>query len=176
MCNSTGVSQPISKVATDRTNDWVESVSSQAPPDVARAPGLLAFTSVPVLSQPTTSSSFAHAKNTVYTHNHEHTALSDFGIYRHGHRPMPRFGSANLLPLQASVPSVSVPVNNMHSSAPALPPLSAVPLRAMNSNITNGGFANGQPQTLPVPMLPAQPGTVFVSSSPAFVGGDFSSS
>ena len=35
--NSTRVSQPISKVATDRTNDWVDSVSSQAPPDVASA-------------------------------------------------------------------------------------------------------------------------------------------
>ena len=36
--NSTGVSQPTSKVATDRNNDWVDSVSSQAPPDVASAP------------------------------------------------------------------------------------------------------------------------------------------
>ena len=35
--NSTGLSQPISKVATDRTNDWVDSVNSQAPPDVASA-------------------------------------------------------------------------------------------------------------------------------------------
>ena len=44
--NLTGVSQRISKVATDRTNDSVDSNSSQAPPDVASAPGLLAFTSV----------------------------------------------------------------------------------------------------------------------------------
>ena len=46
--NSTGVSQLISKVATDRTHDWVDAVSSQAPPDVVSAPGLLAFTPVPI--------------------------------------------------------------------------------------------------------------------------------
>ena len=51
--NSTGVSKPISKVATDRTNDWVDSVSSQAPTDGARALGLLAFTPVPISSEPT---------------------------------------------------------------------------------------------------------------------------
>ena len=44
--NSTGLSQPISKIATDRTNDWVDYVSSQAPPDGASALGLLAFTFV----------------------------------------------------------------------------------------------------------------------------------
>ena len=33
-----------------------------------------------------------------------------------------------------------------------------------------------QPELLPVPMLPAQPGTEFVSLTPAFAGGDFSSS
>ena len=59
--NSTGVSQPISKVATDRTNDWVDSVSSQAPPDVASAPGLLAFTPVPISLEQTTSANLAHA-------------------------------------------------------------------------------------------------------------------
>ena len=42
--NSAGVSQPFSKVANDRLKDWVDSVSSHAPPDVASAPGLLAFT------------------------------------------------------------------------------------------------------------------------------------
>ena len=52
--NLTGVSQHISKVATDRTNDWVDSVSSQAPPDVVSAPGLQAFTPVPISSGPTT--------------------------------------------------------------------------------------------------------------------------
>ena len=46
----------------------------------------------------------------------------------------------------------------------------------MSSNITNGSFANGQPESLSVPMLPAKPGTGFVSLSPAFAGGDLSSS
>ena len=102
--NSTGVSQPISQVATG-----------------ASALGLLAFTSVPVSSEPTTSANLAHAKNTSFSHNYEHTALSDPGIYSHGHRAMPQFGSASILPLQASVPSVSFPVNNMYSSAHVLP-------------------------------------------------------
>ena len=90
--NSTGVSQPMSKVATDRTNDWVDSVilgSSQAPPHVASAPGLLAFTPVPISSEPTTSANLAHAIHTSNSHNHEHTALSDPGIYSHEHRAMP---------------------------------------------------------------------------------------
>ena len=90
---------------------------------------------------------------------------------------MPKFGSASLLPLQASVSSVSFPVNNLPASAHVLQPPSAVPLQTMSSNIlTSGSFANGQPESLPVPMLPAQPGTGFVSLSPAFAGGDFSSS
>ena len=167
--NSTGVSQPISKVASDRTNDWVDSVSSQARPDVASAPGLQAFTPVPISLQPTTSALSS-------SHNHEHIALNDPGIYSYGHRAMPQFGCASLLPLQASVPSVSVPVNNMHSSAHVLPPPSAVPLQTMSSNITNGIFAIAQPESLPVPMLPAQPGPGFVSLSAAFAGGGFSSS
>ena len=79
--NSTGVSQPISKIATDRTNDWVDSVSSQAPPDVASAPGLQAFTPVPISSGPTTSAVLAHAIHTSNSHNHEHTAFSDPGIH-----------------------------------------------------------------------------------------------
>ena len=141
--NSTRVSQPISKVATDRTNDWVDSVSSRAPPDVANASSLLAFTPVPISSEPTTSAHLAHATNTSYSHNHEHTALSDPGIHSHGYRAMPQFGSASLLPLQVSVPSVSVPVNNMHSSAHRLPPPSAVPLQTMSSNITNGILPSG---------------------------------
>ena len=120
--NSTGLSQPILKVATDRTNDWVDSVSSQAPPDVASAPGLLAFTTVPISSEPTTSASLAHAISTIYIHNHEHKTLSDPGIHSLGHRVMPQFGSARFSPLQDSTPSVSVPVNNMHSSAHVLPP------------------------------------------------------
>ena len=78
--NSTGVSQPISKVATDRTYDWVDSFSSQAPPEVASAHGLLAFTPVPISSKPTTSAHLAHA--TSFSHNHEHTAFSDPGIHR----------------------------------------------------------------------------------------------
>ena len=131
--NSTGVSQPISKVATDQTNDWVDSVSSQAPPDVVSAPGLLAFTPVPISSRPTTSAIHAHAIHTSSSHNHEHTVLSDPGIHSYGHRAMPQFGSASLLPLQASVP---FPVNNMHSSAHVFPPPSAVPLQTMSSNIT----------------------------------------
>ena len=174
--NSTGVSQPISKVATDRTNDWVDSVRSQAPPDVASAPGLLAFTPVPISSKPTTFAHLAHATNTSFSHNHEHTAFSDPGIHSHGYRALPQFGSASLLPLQASVPSVSVPVDNMHSSAYVLPPPSAVPLQTMSSNITNDSFAIAQPESLPVPMLPAQTGSCFVSLSPAFAGGGFSSS
>ena len=59
--NSTGVSQPISKVATDRTKDYIDSVSSEAPPDLVSAPGLLAFTHVPISSGPTTSAILAHA-------------------------------------------------------------------------------------------------------------------
>ena len=97
--NSTGVSQPISKVATDRTNDWVDSFSSQAPPDVASAPGLLALVPVQISSELTTSAHLAHAKNTSYSHNHENTALSDPGIHSQGHRAMPQFGNASLLPL-----------------------------------------------------------------------------
>ena len=89
---------------------------------------------------------------------------------------MRQFGSASLLPLQASVPSVSFPVNNIHSSAYLLPPPSAVPLQTMSSNITNGSFAIGQPESLPVPMLPAQPGSGFDSLTPVFAGGGFSSS
>ena len=127
--NSTGLNQPISKVATDRTINCVNSVISQAPPDVVSAPGLLAFTPLPISSEPTPSAHLAHATNTSYSHNHQHTALSDPGIHSHGHRAKPKFGSAILLPLQASVPPVSFPVNNMHSSAHRLPPPSAVPYR-----------------------------------------------
>ena len=75
---------------------------------------------------------------------------------------MPQFGSVKVLPLQASVPSVSFPVNNMRSSAHMLPPPSAVPLQTMSSNITNGNFAIGQPESLLVPLLPAKPGSGFV--------------
>ena len=57
-----------------------------------------------------------------------------------------------------------------------LPLPSAVPLQTMSSTIINIGFANRQPESLPVPILPAQPGSGFVSLSPAFAGGDFSSS
>ena len=127
--NSTGVSQPISKVATDRTNDWIVSVSSQAPPDGASSLFLLAFTPVPISSEPTTSSNLTHAIRTINTHNHDSTALSDTGTCSQGQRDMPQFGSASLLPLQASVPSVPFPVNNMHSSAHVLPPPSVVPLQ-----------------------------------------------
>ena len=88
---------------------------------------------------------------------------------------MPQFRSASFLPLQASVPSASYPVNIMHSSAHVLPPPSAVPLQTLSSNLTNGSFSNGQPEYLPVPMLPAQPFIGFVSLSSAFAGGDFSS-
>ena len=172
--NSTVVSQPISKVATDQTNDWVNSVSSQAPPDGASALGLLAFSPVPISSEPTTSAHLAHAIHTSNSHNNEHTALSDPGIYSHGHRAAPQFGSVSLLPLQPFVPSISFPVNNMHSSAHVLPPPSAVPLQTMTSNITNVFFAIGQPESLPVPMLPAYPGSDFVSLSPAFAGDGFS--
>ena len=84
--NSTRGSLPISKVTTYRTNDLVDFVSSQAPPDGTSALGLLAFTPVTDSSVPT-----------------------------------------------------------------------------MSSNITNDSFANG---SLPVPMLPAQPSTGFVSLSP----------
>ena len=95
--NSTGVSQPISKVATDRTRDWVDSVSSQVPTDVASAPGLLAFTPVTISSDPTTSANLAHAIHTSNSQYHEDIALSDPEIYSHGHRAMPQFGSASLL-------------------------------------------------------------------------------
>ena len=64
----------------------------------------------------------------------------------------------------------------MHSSAHVLLPPSAVPLQTMSSNITNGSFAIAQPESLPVTMLPAQPGSGFVSLSPAFASGGFSSS
>ena len=124
--NSTGVRQPISRVEIDRTNDWIDSFSSQAALDVVSAPGLLVFTPVPISSEPTTSAHLAHAKNTSYSQNLEHTALSDPGIFTYGHRAMPQFGSASLWPLQASVTSVSIPVNKMISSAHVLPPPSAV--------------------------------------------------
>ena len=159
--NSTGVTQPISKVATDRTNNWVDSVSSQAPPDVVSTPGLLNFTPVLFSSEQVTSAHLAYATNTSYSHNHEHTALSDPGIHSYGHRAMPQFGSASLLLLQASVPSVSFPANNMHSSAHVSPPPSAVTLQNMSSSIPNGCFSIRQPESLPVPMLPAQPGSGF---------------
>ena len=74
--NSTGVSQPISLVATDRTNDWVDSVSPQAP-DVASAPVLLAFTPVSISSEPTTSANLAHAIHTSNSNNH--TTISTVG-------------------------------------------------------------------------------------------------
>ena len=89
---------------------------------------------------------------------------------------MPQFGSASLLPLHASGLSVSFPVNNMPSSAHVLQPPPAVPLQTMSSNITNGNFVIGQPESLPVPMLPAQRSSGFVSLSPVFAGGGFSSS
>ena len=108
--------------------------------------------------------------------HHGHIALSDPGIPNHGHQAMPQFGSASLLSLQAFAPPLSFPVNKKHSSANVLPPPSAVSLQTMSSNITNGSFANGQPEVLPVTMLPAQPGNGFVSLSPAFTSGDFSSS
>ena len=129
--NSTGISQLISKVATDQTNVWVDSVR------------FAGFTHVPLSSEPTTSGHLAHAIHISKSHNHEHTALKDPGIYSHGHRAMPQFGSASLLPLQASVPNVSFPVNIVHSSAHLLPPPSAVPLQTMSSNISNGSFAIG---------------------------------
>ena len=101
---STRVSQPISKVATNRTNALVDSVNAQAPPDSACALGLVAFTPVLISSEPTTSANLVHVINTSNTHNHGNTALGDPGINSHGHRAIPQFGSANLLPLQASVP------------------------------------------------------------------------
>ena len=137
--NLAGVIQTILKAATDRTNDWVDSFSSQAPPDVASAPGLLAFTTVPISSKTTISANLVHAIHTSIGHNHGYTALSDDGIHSHGHRATPQFGSASLLPLQASDPSASVSINNMHSSAHVsgahvLPPTSDVPLPTISSN------------------------------------------
>ena len=111
--NSTGVSQPISNVATDPTNNWVDSVSSQAPPDVDSAPGLLAFTPVPVSSEPTISANLANAINTSNAHTYGQTASSDAGTHSIGLRVMPQLGSASLLSLQDSAPAVSVPLNNM---------------------------------------------------------------
>ena len=102
--------------------------------------------------------------------------MNDSGIHSHVYWAMPQLGGASILPLQASVPPVSFPVNNMHSSISVLPPPSAVSLQTRNSYITNGSFANGQPELLPVPMLPAQPDTGFAFLTPAFAVGDFSSS
>ena len=62
---------------------------------------------------------------------------------------MPKFGSASLLPLQAPVPPVKFPVNNMIFNAHVLLPPSAVPSQTMSSNVTNGSFGNGQPESLP---------------------------
>ena len=119
--NSSEVSEKVAESnstgATDRTYDSVDSVNSQALTDVASALSLLAFTPVPILSEATTSANLAHANHTSNGHNHGHTALFDAGIHSHGHRFMPQCGSASLLLLQASAPSVLVPVNNMHSSA-----------------------------------------------------------
>ena len=116
---------------------------------------LLAFTPVPISSELTTSANLAHAIITSNGHNHGHTELSDAGIHSHGHRVMPQFGSASLLPLQGSAPSVSFPDSTMHFNAHILPPPSALLLQTMSSNITYGGFANGQPESLPLPTLPA---------------------
>ena len=66
----------------------------------------------------------ANLVHTIYTNNYHkygHIALGDPGIYSKEHRDMPQFGSASFLLLQASVPSVSFPVNNVHSSAHVLP-------------------------------------------------------
>ena len=161
--NSTGENQHFPKVATDRANAWVDSVSSQAPPDGASAPGLLAFTPVRISSEPTTSANFSHAIKISNGHNLGHIAMSDAGIHSDGHRVMPQFDSASILPLQASATSVSFPVENMHSSAHLLPPPSAVPLQTMSSNINISGFANGQPESFSVPMLPAPPGRYWFS-------------
>ena len=64
--NLTRSSEPISKGVTDPTKAWVDSVSSQAPPDTASAHGLMAFNRVPISLEPTTS---VHTINLVHTIN-----------------------------------------------------------------------------------------------------------
>ena len=78
--NSTGVSQPISKIATDRTNAWVDSVSSQESPDGASALGLLVFTPVPISSETMTSANLAHVFITSLSDAeiHSHSAIASF--------------------------------------------------------------------------------------------------
>ena len=137
--NLTAVGQPTSKVATNRTTDWVDSVSSQ--PLLTFLVRHICWPSL--LYQFCQTANLAHAIHTSNSHNHEHTALSDPSIYSYGHRAMPQFGSANLLPLQVSVPSVLFTFNKMQSSADVLPPPSAVRLQTMSSNTTNGSFAIG---------------------------------
>ena len=122
---------------------------------------MLAFTPVPISSEPMTSASLVHATNNINGHKHGHKALNDPGIYGHVHRAMPQFCCESLLPLLASVPPVSFPINKMHSSVHVLTPPSAVPLQTMSSNKTNGNFVNGQLESLAVPLLPAQPGICF---------------
>ena len=78
----TWISQPISKVASDR----IKLVSSQAFPDGANAQSLLAFTRVPITSEPTTSASLFHAVKSRTGNNHGDTSLSDSGIYNYEHR------------------------------------------------------------------------------------------
>ena len=108
--------------------------------------------------------------------------MSDPGIHSYGHRAIPQFGSASLLTLQASVPSVSFPVNNMNSSAHVLPPPSAVPLRTMSSNKTGNRnhSCNQFVQPIRATGIITCPNvtctTRFWFLSFAFAGGGFSSS
>ena len=165
--NSTGTSQPISKVATDRAKNWVDSVSHKhlltlLVRQVCWPSLLYQFRQKRRLSH---TSFMQQTQVNVITITMSIPALSDPGIHSYGHRAIPQFGSASLLTLQASVPSVSFPVNNMNSSAHVLPPPSAVPLRTMSSNKTGNRNHSCnqfvQPESLPVPMLPAQPGSGF---------------
>ena len=173
--NSTGVSQPISKVATDLTNDWETLLVHKH----------LLTLLVRQVCWPSLLYQFRQNRQLPHTSLMQQTQVI---VITMSSLPLVTLQSIVMdiglclnwavqafLPLQAFFPSVSVPVNNMHSSAHVLPPPSAVPLQTMSSNITNGSFPIAQPEALPVPMLPAQPGSGFVSLSPAFAGGGFSS-
>ena len=95
--NLTRLSQPISKSVTDPTKAWLDSVSSQVPPDSASAHGLMAFNLVPISLEPTTSANLVHTIN-----------INNLAMH---------FGDASILSLQDNIPPVLTPVDNMHCTA-----------------------------------------------------------
>ena len=82
----TQVSQPISKVATDRTNARIDFDVTREPRDSASAQDLLAVTHVRNTSKPTNSVSLLRVINTKIGHTPGQAASSDPGICRQEHQ------------------------------------------------------------------------------------------